>query len=385
MSSLFFQSYWLDIGMDITQAVLSSLNSGSILKAINHTFITLIPNKNPKKVTEFRPISLCNVIYKIISKVIANRLKPLLNSIISETQGAFIANRLITDNVLIAFESLHHMTTSCLGKKSFMALKLDMSKAYDRVEWAFLEKIMIKMGFKASWVSLIMECVTMVSYSILVNGKPKGMIHPTRGIRQGDPLSPFLILFCVEGLNAILEQAVGAGEIHGFSICRRGPKLTHLFFADDCWLFYRSTLEECEKIKELLASYEVASGQMINKDKTTLFFSHNTDDSSRAAIQQALGVPAIQQYEKYLGLPSFVGRNKKACFTDIKEHIWKWMQGCIEMLLFQADKEIMIKAVIQSISAYSTSVFKLLRCLCKDIKAMIWKFWRDQGEARKIH
>ena len=183
MPSLFFQTYWLDIGMDITQAVLSSLNSGSILKAINHTFITLIPNKNPKKVTEFRPISLCNVIYKIISKVIANRLKPLLNSIISETQGAFIANRLITDNVLIAFESLHHMTTSCLGKKSFMALKLNMSKAYDRVEWAFLEKIMIKMGFKASWISLIMECVTMVSYSILVNGKPKGMIHPTRGIR----------------------------------------------------------------------------------------------------------------------------------------------------------------------------------------------------------
>ena len=263
------------------------------------------------------------MIYKIISKVIANRLKPLLNSIISETQGAFIANRLITDNVLIAFESLHHMTTSCLGKKSFMAFKLDMNKAYDRVEWAFLEKIMIKMGFKASWISLIMECVTMVSYSILVNGEPKGMIHPTRGIRQGDPLSPFLVLFCVEGLNAILEQAAGAGEIHGFSICRRGPKLTHLFFTNDCLLFYRSTLEECEKIKELLASYEVASGQMINKDKTTLFFSHNTDDSSRAAIQQALGVPAIQQYEKYLGLPSFVGRNKKACFTDIKEHIWK--------------------------------------------------------------
>ena len=323
MPSLFFQTYWLDIGMDITQAVLSSLNSGSILKAINHTFITLIPNKNPKKVTEFRPISLCNVIYKIISKVIANRLKPLLNSIISETQGAFIANRLITDNVLIAFESLHHMATSCLGKKSFMAFKLDMNKAYDRVEWAFLEKIMIKMGFKASWISLIMECVTMVSYSILVNGEPKGMIHPTRGIRQGDPLSPFLVLFCVEGLNAILEHAAGAGEIHGYSICRRGPKLTHLFFTNDCLLFYRSTLEECEKIKELLASYEVASGQMINKDKTTLFFSHNTDDSSRAAIQQALGVPAIQQYEKYLGLPSFVGRNKKACFTDIKEHIWK--------------------------------------------------------------
>ena len=152
---------------------------------------------------------------------------------------------------------------------------------------------MFKMGFKASWISLIIEGITTISHSILVNGEPKGMIHLTRGIRQGDLLSPFLFLFDAEGLNAILEQAADAGEIHGFSICRCGTKLTHPFFVDDCLLFYRSTLEECEKIKELLASYEVASGQMINKDKTTLFFNHKTDDLSRFAIQQALGVPAI--------------------------------------------------------------------------------------------
>ena len=104
--------------MDVSQAVLSSLNSSSLLKSVNHTFITLISKvKNPKRVTEFRPISLCNVIYKIISKVIANCLKPLLNSIISETQGAFTADRLITNNILIAFESLHHMKNSCTGKK----------------------------------------------------------------------------------------------------------------------------------------------------------------------------------------------------------------------------------------------------------------------------
>ena len=104
--------------MNVSQAVLSSLNSSSLLKSVNHTFITLISKvKNPKRVTEFRPISLCNVIYKIISKVIANCLKPLLNSIISETQGAFTADRLITNNILIAFESLHHMKNSCTGKK----------------------------------------------------------------------------------------------------------------------------------------------------------------------------------------------------------------------------------------------------------------------------
>ena len=135
MPPLFYQTYWTDVGMDITQAMLSSLNSGSILKSINHAFITLIPKvQNSEKVTDSRPISLCNVIYKIISKVLANRLKPMLHSIILETQSAFIANRLITNNILIAFKSLHHMKTNCTGKKGFMAIKLDISKAYNRVE-----------------------------------------------------------------------------------------------------------------------------------------------------------------------------------------------------------------------------------------------------------
>ena len=281
MPPLFYQTYWSDVGMDITQAVLSCLNSGSILKSINHTFIALIPKvKNPERVSEFRPISLCNVIYKIVSKVIANRLKPMLKNIISETQSAFIVERLITDNILIAYESLHHMKTSYTGKTGFKALKLDMSKAYDRVEWVFLEKILLKLGFHISWVSLIIECISTVSYSILVNGEPQGMISPTRGIRQGDPLSPYLFLFCAKGLNTILRRVADNGEIHGFSLCRRGPKLTHLFFADDCLLFCRSTLEECEKIKELLATYEVVSGQVVNKEKTTLFFSQNTGEAT---------------------------------------------------------------------------------------------------------
>ena len=129
MPPLFFQTYWTDVSMDVTHAVLSCLNSCSILKSINHTFITLIPKvNNLEKVSNFRPISFCNVIYKIISKLIANRLKPVLNSIISETQSAFIANRLITDNILITFESLHHMKNNCTRKKGFMAIKVEFRK-----------------------------------------------------------------------------------------------------------------------------------------------------------------------------------------------------------------------------------------------------------------
>lgn len=100
----------------------------------------------------------------------------------------------------------------------------------------------------------------MVTYSILVNGERKGLITPIRGLRQGDPLLPYLFLFFAEGLNAIFKRAAENGEIQGFSICRNKPKLTHLFFADDCLLFCRFTLEECEKVQELLAYYEEASG-----------------------------------------------------------------------------------------------------------------------------
>ena len=129
MPPLFFQTYWTDVSMDVTHAVLSCLNSCSILKSINHTFITLIPKvNNLEKVSNFRPISFCNVIYKIISKLIANRLKPVLNSIISETQSAFIADRLITNNILITFESLHHMKNNCTRKKGFMAIKVEFRK-----------------------------------------------------------------------------------------------------------------------------------------------------------------------------------------------------------------------------------------------------------------
>ena len=211
------------------------------------------------------------------------------------------------------------------------------------------------------------------------------MIKPSRGLRQGDLLPPYLFLFCAEGLNAILRQATEAGDIQGFSIRRRGPKLTHLFFADDCLLFCRSTLDECEEIQELLALYESASRQTVNKDKTTLFFSRNTDEDIKETIKLSLGVLAIQHYEKYLGLPSFVGRNKKACFTQIKERIWSRMQGWKEKLLSQAGKEVMIKAVIQSIPAYFMSVFKLPIGLCKDIEAVIRRFWWGQGDKKKIH
>ena len=210
--------------------------------------------------SEFHPISLCNVLYKIYSKVLANRLKKFLPSLITEHQSAFAKERLISDNIMVAFETLHHMKHHNSGKHSFMAIKLDMSKAYNQMERVYLERLMEKMGFCTRWVALMMSCVKTMSYSIMVNGEPIGMIHPKRGIRQGDPLSPFLFLLCAEGLHAFIKHSVRNGDIKDFSLCKQGPKLTHLFFADDSLLFCRSITKDCNNVLKLLGEYESLSG-----------------------------------------------------------------------------------------------------------------------------
>nr|XP_023881744.1 uncharacterized protein LOC111994118 [Quercus suber] len=249
-------------------------------------------SKIPGKISEFRPISLCSVIYKVVSKVLANRLKSILPSVVSENQSAFQAGRVITDNILMAFETLHYMKHHQSGKSGFMALKLDMSKAYDRVEWKYLELIMKGMGFADRWVALMMECISIVSYSILINGEPFPIVHPTRGIIQGDPLSPYLFLFCTEGLHSLLQHSADSGQIRGVSICKKGPRLTHLFFADDSLLFCRSSATECLKIQDILDSYERASGQQLNKSKTSLFFSKST---SPEYIEQITSLLRVQE------------------------------------------------------------------------------------------
>ena len=157
-----------------------------------------------------------------------------------------------------------------------MALKLDMSEAYGRVEWTWLENIMRKMGVHQKMIEVIMRCITTVTYSIRINGQTRGRIVPSRGLRQGDPLSPYLFLFCAEGLLALLRRATERQNIHGVAVCRRAPRISHLFFADDSLVFCRASLEECNELQRIFTVYEAASGQQLNKAKTTLFFSKNT-------------------------------------------------------------------------------------------------------------
>ena len=323
MPPIFYQHYCESIGDDVATNVLSFLNLGKLASSLNHTFISLIPKvKSPELVTQFCLIALCNILYKLVSKVLANRLKKVLPHIISKSQSAFQSDKVISNNILVAFKTLHHMKMNKTGMVEHMALKLDMSKVYDRLELIFLQRIMEKKGFHPTWVGWIMECIRSVSYSILVNGEPKGHIVLKRGIRHGGPLSPYLFLLCSEGLNGLIEQGVVGSEIEGVTLCRNGPKISHLFFADDSLVFCRAQVEDVKKIQEVLYKDERASGQKINSNKTTLFFSQNVLGSVKESIKNLLGVLEIKEYEKYLGLPTMVGRNKKASLNYIKDRVW---------------------------------------------------------------
>ncbi|XP_021770651.1 uncharacterized protein LOC110734814 [Chenopodium quinoa] len=233
------------------------------------------------------------------------------------------------------------------GRQGNIALKLDMSKAYDQVEWVFLKMVMEKMGFAGEWISRIIACLESVNFSFKINGKISGSVTPTRGLRQGDPISPYLFLLCADAFLTLLNKAATNNLIHG---ARR------------------------------------ASGQKVNLSKTDVTFSKNVDNSRREEIIGILGVTEVEQHEKYLGLPTIIGRSKKVIFAGLKERLWKKLQGWKEKLLSRPGKEILIKAVAQTIPTYMMSIFKIPDTLIDEIHSLLARFWWGSTDSgRKMH
>ncbi|XP_042964722.1 uncharacterized protein LOC122298944 [Carya illinoinensis] len=375
------------VGGDVAAAVQEILETRRGVAEINETYIALIPKKKlPTIVSEYRPISLCNVIYKVVSKVLANRLKLFLPSIISPSQSAFVPGRLISDNIIVAYETMHSMKHRMRGKREgYMALKLDMSKAYDRIEWPFLEAVLLKMGFSKEWTELVMSCVSSVKYSILINGTPQQKFCPKRGLRQGDPLSPYLFILCSEVLGLLLDQAEQKGFISGFPFARGRLLVNHLFFADDSLLFCKANALEWSRLFGILKMYEYASGQRLNMDKTAVYFSSNTRAEAKEVILAAAGLEEAKSYEKYLGLPAYVGKQKLNAFKPVLDNIRARMHSWSVRFLSQAGKEVLLKSVIQAIPTYCMSIFKLPKAILNSINSLMQRFWWGmKGDRSKI-
>lgn len=306
-TALFYQNSWETVGEDVTKFALDILNNGGSLQEWNPTLVTLIQKiKNAKSIKDFRPISLCNVLYKVVARAITNRMKGTLGDIIDPHQSAFIPGRAISDNIILGFKCMHWLCHST-SKQGYLALKLDMSKAYDRVEWGYFKAILLAIGFSHKWVRLIMECVTTVTYAFKVNGKISDPIRPSRGLRQGDPLSPYLFVLCAQGLSSLICHWADRNFINGVKIARSSPAISHLFFADDSLIFFKANRKNCEAILKCLKIYEKGSGQLINFEKLAITFSKHTSPDNISFVKNKLGLSVCQGHDLYLGLPTFLG------------------------------------------------------------------------------
>lgn len=210
--ALFYQKNWELVAPNVHKLVLGVLEGRGIPEKLNETHIVLIPKTDhPELASQFRPIGLCNVAYKIITKVLVNRIKLHLSFFISNTQSSFVAGRQITDNIVIVQEVMHTMRRK-QGAKGYMAAKIDFEKAYDRLRWAFIRETLLQMNLPYLMIHVIMECITSASLNVLWNGEVTKACKPTRGIRQGDPLSPYIFVMCMERLYQTIEDAIVNGN-----------------------------------------------------------------------------------------------------------------------------------------------------------------------------
>lgn len=226
---------------------------------------------------------------------------------------------------------------------------------------------MKRMGFCPTWVKWIMGCVRTVSYSFILNGEPREQVVPQRGLRQGDAISPYIFLLCPEALSRLISQAKALESIHGVRICDGAPEISHLFFVDDSFIFFKAEFAECHASKTILVEYEQASGQQINFEKSCISFSRNVPRSQQDALTMNLGVQRVDKHERYHGLPTEISYSKTEAFDFLREKMKKKLEGWRDKTLSVVGKEVLLKAVVQSIPTYVMECFEVPKQLCNEI------------------
>ena len=381
----FYKHCWEIVKIDILNSLQEFHEHECIKRSLNATFVVLIPKKpGVSDVKDFRPICLIGSVYKILSKVLANRLKVVLGAVLSPTQNAFIQGRQITESVLITNECLDsRLKCRILG----LLCKLDVEKAYDHVNWNFLMYMLERCGFGAKWRKWMYFCLSTVRFSILINGTPCGFFNSTRGIRQGDLLSPLLFVLVMEALSRLMDKAVAEHLLEGFAVNnshRPELKISHLLFADDTLIFCGADRDQLLHLKGVLMCFEAVSGLHINLGKSEIVpvgTVHGIQD-----LAQVIGGRITALPMKYLGLPLGARHKSKEIWNPILEKMERRLAGWKRLYLSKGGRLTLIKSTFSSLSTYFLSLFPIPSSVAKRIEQIQRDFlWGGLGEEFKYH
>jgi hypothetical protein len=261
-----------------------------------------------------------------------------------------------------------HSMARMKGKKMFMSIKIDLEKAYDRLNWNFIEQCLEECKFPPKIIEVIHHCISSSSYKIMWNGEKTNSFNPSRGIRQGDLLSPYLFVICMEKLSHIIADQVEAEYWKPMRASRYGPQISHLLFADDLLLFAEASIEQAHCVMHCLDLFCQASGQKINSQKTQIFFSKNVDNQLRDDILLHIGFSHVNSFGRYLGANLTTGRSTRGHFKHIVQKIQnklsRWKQQCLSL----AGRITLSKSVISSIPYYHMQYAKLPKTICDEIE-----------------
>jgi hypothetical protein len=375
----FYRGFFDLIGADLLKVIEESRTNGRIHSPFNSTFIALIPKVNdPQSFDDFRPISLCNCIYKIIAKIIARRLKPFLSEAISKEQFRFLEGRQIHEAIGVAQEGLHSLKTA---RTKGEILKIDLSKAYDRVSWAYIRLLLTHLGFEVPFIKWVMACISSVSFAVLINGAASPFFISERGLRQGFPLSPLLFLLVAEGLSKAIDTTTRAGNFQGIQVAP-GMRITHLLFVDDVLIFCNGRVGDAEILADILNLFRLATGMQINSQKSTITTSEM--DREEAVVYQRLFPFTIQDISeglKYLGFQLKPNKYRKEDWKWLLTKLEKRLNGWSFRWLSRAGRLTLTKSVLEAIPVYWMSLAWIPKGVLEKIRRTCSQFiWSGSGD-----